>query len=47
MKKLAYAVICSTGLIVSAFAPKSEDRSAGVFFACTFGIACIITNEPK
>jgi hypothetical protein len=45
MKKLSYAIICSTALVVTAFAPHYADRcvAAGVMFA--FAALTVMTNE--
>jgi len=45
MKKLAYAIVCSTSFIVTAFAPHYADRCFGVFMTFTFAILTAMTNE--
>ena len=47
MKKLAYAIIASTGLLVSAFSPNYVDRCVGAFAFIAFGICTIATNEKE
>lgn len=47
MKKLAYAIVCSTGLVVMAFAPGIADMLVGAFFAGGFAILCLLTDESN
>jgi hypothetical protein len=47
MKKLSYAIICSTALVLSCFAPKADQFSM-LTIACVFALCCLMTNEnPK
>lgn len=45
MKKLAYAIIASTGMVMTCFAPNHIDRIAMCGFAVAYAVATILTNE--
>lgn len=47
MKKLSYAIICSTALVMTCIAHSDVDRFITACFATSFGVACLMTNEKE
>ena len=45
MKALSYALICSTALVVTSFAPNEADRYASCAFALIFGMLAALVKE--
>lgn len=47
MKKLAYAIITCTALVMASFAPTYIDRLAAVFVFFAFASLTVMTNEKQ
>lgn len=47
MKKLAYALICSTALVTATLMPFGPERSNCWAFAIIFAFATVLTNEKS